>query len=249
MALYTIADLHLSSSSDHPMDVFGSRWQNYTEKIEKSWRATVSEEDTVIIPGDISWGMTLEGAKADFAFIDALPGKKLLGKGNHDFWWQTASKQHKFFEENGFLSLSLLYNNAYEVENFIVCGTRGWFLDKSQQITVGEVDYQKIVNRELQRLSLSLKAAKALQSSSGDNKEILVFLHFPPLWGDFICQEFLDLMISYGIKRCFFGHIHGNYFAPPKSEYNGLSLILVSSDYLNFTPFRVFPVTDCQTLL
>ncbi|MBE6594993.1 MAG: serine/threonine protein phosphatase [Ruminococcaceae bacterium] len=238
MAVYTIADLHLSASSDHPMDVFGSRWQHYTQKIEKNWRAVVAPEDTVILPGDISWAMTLKEALADFQLLHSLPGKKLIGKGNHDFWWETAAKQQRFFDEHGLDSFSLLYNNAFVVEDFIVCGTRGWFLEKAQQVTVGEVDYDKILNRELARLKLSLNAAAELQKSHPD-KEILVFLHFPPLWGDFICPEFLAVIREFGVKRCFFGHIHGSYNAPRVQSYEGLSLHLISSDYLNFIPFRI----------
>ena len=243
MALYTIADLHLSAASDHPMDVFGSRWQNYTQKIEKNWRAIVTPEDTVVLPGDISWAMHLREAVDDFRLLHSLPGKKLIGKGNHDFWWETAAKQQRFFDEHGFDTLSLLYNNAYVVEDFIVCGTRGWFLEKGQQVTVGSVDYDKIVNRELQRLKLSLNAAKALQVANPE-KEILVFLHFPPLWSDFICPEFLNMMIDFGVKRCYFGHIHGSYNAPRVTEYQGLNLHLISSDYLNFVPFRIHPTAE-----
>ena len=239
MALFTIADLHLSVTSDHPMDVFGARWQDYMKKLEKQWRLVVSDEDTVVIPGDISWSMSLAGAKEDFAFIDALPGKKLLGKGNHDFWWDTATKCNRFFEENGFKTLSLLYNNAYVVEDFIVCGTRGWFLEKTQQLTVGEVDYEKILNREKERLKLSLDAAKRMAVGEHANKEILVFLHFPPLFGEFISTDMLDLMRSYGVKRCYFGHIHGKYNVAQRQSFEGLEFFLISSDYLNFLPFRV----------
>ena len=241
MSLFTIADLHLSVASDHPMDVFGSRWQDYMKKLAKNWRAVVKDEDTVVIPGDISWAMNLSGAREDFALIDSLPGKKIFGKGNHDFWWDTATKCGKFFEECGFRTLYLLYNNAYIVEDFIVCGTRGWFLEKTQQITVGNVDYEKISSRELQRLKLSLDMAKKLQVGEHADKEILVFLHFPPVWGDFVCGEMLDLMKAYGVKRCYFGHIHGTYAAPAKQSYEGLELFLISSDYLNFVPRRIFP--------
>lgn len=241
MSLFTIADLHLSVASDHSMDVFGSRWQDYMKKLSKNWRAVVKDEDTVVIPGDISWAMNLAGAREDFALIDSLPGKKLLGKGNHDFWWDTAAKCGRFFEECGFHTLSLLYNNAYVVEDFIVCGTRGWFLEKTQQITVGNVDYEKISNRELQRLKLSLDMAKKLQVEENANKEILVFLHFPPLWGDFVCAEMLELMKAYGVKRCYFGHIHGTYAAPTGQTNEGMRLFLISSDYLNFLPHRIFP--------
>lgn len=241
MSLFTIADLHLSSLSDHSMDVFGSRWKDYTNKIVKNWHAVIGENDTVIIPGDISWAMNLKEAREDFATIDSLPGRKLLGKGNHDFWWDTATKCGNFFEECGFQTLSLLYNNAYVVEDFIVCGTRGWFLEKNQQITVGSVDYEKIMNRELLRLKFSLDEAKKLKQGEHKDKEILVFLHFPPLWGDFISVPMLEILSSYGVRRCYFGHIHGSYHIPPHQEYGNLSLYLVSSDYLNFVPHKILP--------
>ena len=241
MAVFTIADLHLSENSDHPMDVFGSRWQSYTEKLCERWRAVVGADDTVVIPGDISWAMHLSQAREDFLLQDALPGKKYLGKGNHDFRWETAAKLGRFFEENNITTISLLYNNAHVVENYILCGTRGWFLEEGQQQTVGEVDYAKIVNREVQRLKISLDAARALQNAGHADKEILVFLHFPPLWKDFECREILDLLRERGVKRCFYGHIHGVYNIPQTIEADGLSLTLISSDYLNFSPFRIFP--------
>lgn len=239
MALFTIADLHLSASGNHKMDVFGSRWQDYTQKISKSWRAVVSDRDTVVIPGDISWGMTLDEAKEDFALLNSLPGKKLLGKGNHDFWWDTSKKCYKFFEENGFETLSLLYNNAYLVEDFIVCGTRGWFLEKEQQVTVGEVDFEKISARELGRLKLSLEAAKRLRQDENKDKEILVFLHFPPKWKDFEFKEMLNMLEEYGVKQCYFGHIHGTYNAEPTVVHGALSARLISSDFLNFIPYKI----------
>jgi len=239
MSLFTIADLHLSIATDHPMDVFGSRWKNYLQKIDKNWRAVVTDRDTVILPGDISWAMHLEDAREDFAFLDALPGKKLIGKGNHDFWWETAAKLHRFFEENGFSTLSLLYNNAYAVEDYIVCGTRGWFLEEEKQLTVGEVDFTKIQNRETQRLKISLDAAKALQRNGNESKEILVFLHFPPLWNGFVWQEFIDMMREYGVKRVFCGHIHGVYNLPRTQVIKGLEITLISSDFLDFIPYII----------
>ena len=242
MSLFTMADLHLSSLSDHQMDVFGSRWKDYTNKIIKNWRIVVGEDDTVVLPGDISWAMNLTQARDDFALIDSLPGKKLLGKGNHDFWWDTATKCDNFFKECGFKTLSLLYNNAYVVEDFIVCGTRGWFLEKNQQNTVGAVDYEKIFNRELLRLKLSLDEAKKLQQGENKDKEILVFFHFPPLWGEFISKEMLDMLEAYGVRRCYFGHIHGTYHVPPCQKCADLSLFLISSDYLNFLPHKILPL-------
>lgn len=242
MAVFTIADLHLSATSDHPMDVFGARWRDYTEKICKNWRAIVNADDTVILPGDISWGMNLSQSRADFALLHSLPGRKLIGKGNHDFWWETAAKLHRFFAENGFDSLDLLYNNAHAVEDFIVCGTRGWFLEENQQQTVGNVDFSKIANRELQRLRISLDAARALRVGEHAEKEILVFLHFPPVWNDFCCREMLELMEQYGVRRCFYGHIHGVYTAPRVQTVGNLTLSLISSDFLNFVPQKIEPL-------
>jgi predicted phosphohydrolase len=218
------------------MEVFGSRWQNYMQRIEKNWRALVRPEDTVVIAGDVSWAMTLEQTVSDFAFLDALPGQKLLGKGNHDFWWTTAAKMNRHFAEHGFSSLRILYNNAYRVDERIVCGTRGWFIDPSLQRTVGTVDYQKIVNRELIRLAMSLDAASALREN---DEEILPFLHFPPIWGDFRCDEFISLQQQYGIKRCYFGHIHGAQAAPAHVDAGGIRFILTSADHLGFFPLPI----------
>lgn len=241
MSIFVIADLHLSADSDHPMDVFGARWCGYTEKLVKNWRAVVTDEDTMIVPGDVSWAMHLSEAKSDFALLESLPGQKYLGKGNHDFWWETAAKMGRFFTENQFNSLHLLYNNAYVIEDYIVCGTRGWFVEEGQQVTVGEVDYAKIVNREVQRLKISLDAAVALRRGEHADKEILVFLHFPPVWKGFECREILDLLKQYGIRRCYHGHIHGVYNAPRVRMIDDLSLTMISADFLDFLPFRILP--------
>ncbi len=239
MALFTIADLHLSSTGDHPMDVFGSRWQGYTEKICKNWRAVVTDADTVVLPGDISWAMNLAEAREDFALLDSLPGKKLLGKGNHDFWWETATKLGRFFEENEFSTLFLLYNNAYVIEDLIICGTRGWFLEEEKQQTVGEVDFAKIRNREVSRLKLSLDAAMALKTGEHEDKEIVAFLHFPPVWNGEVCREIVDLLHAYGVRRCFCGHIHGIYNVPRTECFEQIEITLISSDFLQFIPYRV----------
>lgn len=239
MSVFTIADLHLSSSADHPMDIFGARWQGYTKKIEKNWRAVVTEADTVILPGDISWAMNLEEAREDFAFLDSLPGKKLIGKGNHDFWWETATKLYRFFEENGFTTLSLLYNNACVVEDLIVCGTRGWFLEEEKQQTVGEVDFAKIRNREVARLKISLDAAKRLQTQESAELEIVTFLHFPPVWNGYVCEEIVALLAEYGVRRCYCGHIHGVYHVPQTESFRGIDFTLISSDFLQFVPYLV----------
>ena len=239
MSVFTIADLHLSANANHPMDVFGARWQGYTKKIEKNWRAVVTDADTVILPGDISWAMNLLEAREDFAFLDSLPGKKLIGKGNHDFWWETAAKLHRFFDENGFTTISLLYNHALIVEDLIVCGTRGWFLEEEKQQTVGEVDFAKIRNREVARLKISLDAAKALQKDENDGLEIVAFLHFPPVWNGYVCREIVDLLAAYGVRRCYCGHIHGVYHVPATEPFEGIDFTLISSDFLQFIPHLV----------
>lgn len=245
MAIFVLSDLHLSTdlSKSKSMEVFGDRWQDYMQRIKKNWNAVVEPGDTVIVPGDISWATRLEESRNDLDFLNSLNGTKLLGKGNHDFWWATSSKMYKFFAENGFDTLKILYNNAYVVEDRIVCGTRGWFPDESKQVTVGDVDYEKIVKRETGRLKLSLDAAKALQESEretgGRTLPIEVFLHFPPVWSDFCMTEMLELLKQYGIGRVYFGHIHAAYSLPRSFEYENITFILTSSDFLNFCPLKI----------
>ena len=241
MSLFVIADLHLSSDGSKSMEVFGPRWKDYQTKIEKNWRAVVNPEDTVIMPGDISWSLKLEDTLEDFRFLDSLPGTKLIGKGNHDFWWATLSKMNAFFEQNKLETLKILYNNAYRLEDCIVCGTRGWFVEENQQHTVGEVDYERIVNREVVRLRLSLEEAKKLQLQNEPPLPILVFLHFPPIWNGFECREIIELLKEYGIHSCYFGHIHGAYYAKRTQEFEGIDLTLCAADYLNFAPMPVYP--------
>ncbi len=245
MSLFVIADTHLSGKVNKSMEKFGARWTGYTEKLKKNWEALVTDEDTVIIPGDISWGLNFEEACEDLAWLDSLPGQKLLGKGNHDFWWATMSKMQTFFAENEWDTLRVLYNNAYVVEDFIVCGTRGWFNDEKQQVVVGTVDYAKIVNREVGRLRLSLEQAKKLQDPAHP-RQILVFLHFPPVFGGFECREIIDVLHEYGIRRCFYGHIHSTYRIPASTEYEGIRLTLCSSDFLNFIPMLIRPDDDAS---
>lgn len=245
MSIFVIGDLHLSTNqkTNKSMEKFGKRWQGYTDKLRKNWEAVVSPEDTVIIPGDISWAMKLEEALSDFTFIESLPGKKLIGKGNHDFWWTTASKMNAFFEENHIQSVKILNNNAYLIENQVICGTRGWFLDEKQQVTVGSVDYDKIVNREVIRLKLSLDSALQLQEEafavSSVKPPISVFLHFPPVWLDFVCRPFVDLLHEYGNPNCYFGHIHGVYNLPRAYEFEDIHFHLIASDAMDFSLYRL----------
>ena len=236
MPLYVMADLHLSSDRSKSMEVFGARWAGYMEKIRKNWSAVVKETDTVIVPGDISWGLRLEDTADDFRFLDALPGEKLIGKGNHDFWWSTQKKIEQFWAQLGASSLRLLSNNAFLREGVLIAGTRGWFLDEEQQRTVGEVDYKKIVNREVIRLRMSLDAAVKLRESEAPGAPVCAFLHFPPVWGDFVSREILDVLHEYGVRDCYFGHIHGAYSAPPARIYEDITFRNCAADYLNFTP-------------
>jgi predicted phosphohydrolase len=192
----------------------------------------------VIIPGDVSWAMHLHEAKEDFALLESLPGTKYLSKGNHDFWWETAAKMGRFFSENEFSSLRLLYNNAYVLEDYIVCGTRGWFIEESQQHTVGTVDYSRIINREIIRLRMSIDEAVKLRGES--EKPILLFFHFPPVWCDFVCREIVDVLHEYNIKTCYHGHIHGMYGVPRKTQFEGIDFIMCAADHLLFSPLPVF---------
>lgn len=238
MSVFAIADLHLSTDGKKTMTVFGPRWTDYIEKIEKNWKAVVTDGDVVVVPGDISWGLRLDDTTGDFTFLNSLPGIKLLGKGNHDFWWATAAKMNAFFEKNHFDTFRILYNNAYETEEHILCGTRGWFLEEDQQKTVGEVDYARIVARETLRLTQSLDAAKKLQETA-PGKPISVFLHFPPVWSDFVCAEFLRVLREYDVKDCYFGHIHGVSGQPMHFEKDGIRMHLISADALNFLPYKL----------
>ena len=235
MALYAISDLHLSTddTTNKSMEIFGKKWLNYTERLRKNWIAVVSSDDTVVIPGDISWATTLEEAALDFSFLESLPGKKILGKGNHDFWWSTASKHEAFLKKNGFQSISFLHNNAISVEGYTIAGTRGWFQEDDKE----HGDVEKLIRREAIRLGISLDSAEALSKET--NTEILIFLHFPPIWKDQICRPIIDLLKQHGIRRCFFGHIHGMYSLPSQFEFEGITFTMISADYLDFLPKRV----------
>ena len=235
MAIYVMADLHLATAnSQKSMEVFGKRWINYIEKINKNWTALIGALDTVIIPGDISWALTVEEAKSDLLWLESLPGKKILLKGNHDFWWSTTSKINAFFDANNISSITVLNNNAVLVEDRIIAGSRGWFTDKSMQNTDENVDYEKIINREAIRLNLSLQCASELNGET--EKEIIAFLHFPPVWSGYVCEPILNVLKKYNVQRCYFGHIHGNYSQPEQFEYDSIKFYMISADYLDFLP-------------
>ena len=237
MSLYTIADLHLSThdTTNKSMEVFGSSWANYMTRIENNWRHLVTDEDTVVIPGDISWALSLEEAESDLRFIDSLPGKKILGKGNHDFWWSTMKKHNAFFEKCGINSISFLYNNAHETEDYIIAGTRGWYNDEDAANAPDGVDFEKLTRRESIRLEASLRAAMLLKEKS-TQKEIVVFMHFPPYWNGKASDGLIALLRQYGIRKVYYGHIHGNYTIEPKLIYEGIEMNIISADYLKFLP-------------
>ncbi len=225
MSIYAISDLHLALSVPKPMDIFKG-WENSTERIKANWCRIVKEEDTVILPGDFSWGLKLEETLEDFKFIDALPGKKILLKGNHDLWWSTVTKINNFFSENNIKSVELLYNNAILVEGKAICGTRGWLYDAGSET--------KIRKRELGRLKLSLDFAKKISN------ELLVFLHYPPVYREYVCEDILSLLDEYGVKTVYHGHIHGSGFNSSVSNYGGLEFKLISADCVDFTPILVY---------
>lgn len=228
MALYTIADLHLSNSVKKPMDIFGGRWQGYMQKIEKNWTHLVEPDDTVVIGGDISWGINLEQALADFQMIQRLPGKKIILKGNHDLWWSTVRKMTQFLESNGIDSIQFLFNNCFVYEDIGICGTRGWFYEEDFK----ECHDEKIFRRELIRLETSLKAAKAQNV-----REIICFLHYPPIYSNFRCGEIIDLLKKYEVSRCVYGHLHSESLKyAVTGEQEGIQFILTSGDYIDFTP-------------
>lgn len=232
MSILTIADLHLALGIDKPMDVFGGRWSNYMEKLKDNWISNVSEKDTVIIPGDVSWATYIDSAYEDFRFIDDLPGKKVISKGNHDYWWTTSSKLNKYLTENNFSTISFMHNNAFELEGVGVCGTRGW---KGPGEDDFKKDDEKIYKREIERLELSVKAALKLELS-----RLLVFMHYPPVTVKSPMTGFIDIMKKYEIKECYYGHLHGEGIKGAiEGEYEGINLKLVSADYLNFIPFKI----------
>ena len=229
MALYVIADLHLSLGADKPMDVFGGRWEGYMDKL-RAGLAVIGPEDTTVLPGDLSWALGIEQAKEDFAFISAIPGRKIIVKGNHDSWWTTAAKFYRFCEENGFPDLYLLNNNCYFYNGIALTGTRGWFFEEDAP---DGSHNDKIFKRELLRLEASLRAA-------GDTPEKLCFLHYPPRYRGYECPEILELLARYGVKRCFYGHLHAESMRLAiQGSVDGCEFRLLSSDYVNFKPQKL----------
>ena len=229
MALYAIGDLHLCLGMNKPMDIFGGNWVGYMDKL-KQGMSVITSRDTTVLLGDLSWALDISNAEKDFAWIDEIPGRKIILKGNHDYWWSTASKFYKFCEARGFTQQYILNNNHYEYEGWAICGTRGWFFEEDVS---GQHD-EKVFKRELLRLEASLKSA-------GDLPKI-VFLHYPPKYKGYECPEILELLEQYEVRRCFYGHLHGpSHKLALEGLRDGVEYRLVAADSLDFKPFNVIP--------
>lgn len=223
MRVFAISDLHLPFGADKPMNIFGG-WDNYTERLYENWQKIVTEDDTVVIPGDISWTLKLEDSLPDFRFIHSMNGRKIILKGNHDFWWSTVSKINAFLATNGFDDISVLHNNAYKAGDTVICGTRGWVYDGTTEFD------EKVISREAGRLEKSITEGLSL------GKNIKVFLHYPFVYGESLCEPIYDILKKYEIKDIYFGHIHGNGQSKIITEYDGIMLHNVSCDLVSFVP-------------
>lgn len=226
MRLFAISDLHLSLSTDKSMEVFPG-WENYVNRIYENWQKTVDKNDTVVIAGDVSWGISIEESLEDFKFLEKLNGKKIIIKGNHDYWWSTASKIESFFYDNDLSTLNILHNNSFCDGEYAICGTRGWVYDGT-----GCADI-KVINRECGRLE------RSIQSALKSNAKPIVFLHYPPVYGDFECKEIIAVLKKYNIDKVYYGHIHGGGAYKTWQEYDGISFKILSADRVNFTPVLI----------
>ena len=231
MSIYAISDLHLSFDENKPMDIFGEHWENHQEKIKENWIKLVKENDLVLLPGDFCWSMYLKDTYKAVEYLEELPGKKLLLKGNHDYWWSTITSMRNYLKENNFNTIDFIYNNSYEFENFIICGTRGWI------ITENDNENKKILNREIERLKLSLKNAK--ENFDVENKKILVCMHYPPIKENLI-SEFVNVMKENNVEMCIYGHLHGNAHKEIKEgKIEGIEFKMVSCDYTKFELIKI----------
>ncbi|MGM9520151.1 MAG: metallophosphoesterase [Phascolarctobacterium sp.] len=229
MNIYAIGDLHLSGEPPaKPMEIFGEHWLGHKEKIKNNWLATVADEDVVIICGDISWAMGVKNAAEDLAWLAQLPGRKLLLRGNHDYWWSSLAKMQQLYGEH----FEFIQNDCTMVENIAICGTRGWVLPSAENFTAGD---EKIYKREALRLELSLEAACKHNPAA-----IIVAMHYPPLFAADEHTLFTDLMEKYHVNHCVYGHIHGeNHVLTFESEREGVNYKLVSCDTQGFALTRI----------
>ena len=230
MAIFTIADLHLSFNTNKPMNIFGTNWENYEEKIKKDWQEKVTEKDLVVLPGDFSWAMYLDETEKDFAYINSLPGKKILLKGNHDYWWSTVTSMRNYIKEKNFENIDFLINNSYEFEYKIIVGTRGWALTE-------DAEDKRLTQREVARLELSIKSGI---EQYGTEKEIIAFMHYPPITKNNLNTEYIKILKKYNIKRCFYGHLHASAIQDAiEGNIDGIEFKLVSADGLDFKILKI----------
>ena len=230
MAIFTIADLHLSFNTNKPMNIFGTNWENYEEKIKKDWQEKVTEKDLVVLPGDFSWAMYLDETEKDFAYINSLPGKKILLKGNHDYWWSTVTSMKNYIKEKNFENIDFLINNSYEFENKIIVGTRGWALTE-------DAEDKRLTQREVARLELSIKSGI---EQYGTEKDIIAFMHYPPITKNNLNTEYIKILKKYNIKRCFYGHLHASAIQDAiEGNIDGIEFKLVSADGLDFKILKI----------
>lgn len=226
--IYGIGDLHLDYSKKKPMDIFGENWLDHEEKIFENWKSKIKSEDLVLMPGDISWALKLEDAYNDLKKIDELPGKKIITKGNHDYWWESKKKMNSL----GLETIFFLQNDSYKYENITVVGTRGWKAKDSEDFTEHD---EKMYNREVNRLKLSLDSIE----NRGD--KIISMLHYPPFNLDSSPNEFVNLMKEYDVDICIYGHLHSEghkYVVEDIIE--DIEFLCVSSDYIDFNPFKIY---------
>ena len=233
MSIYAIGDLHLSFETNKPMNVFGENWDNYEEKLQQSWNEIIKEDDTVLIPGDFSWATYLKDTLQDFQYLNNLTGKKVLLKGNHDYWWTTLKSMREFLNQNNFTNIDFIFNSSYECDEAMIVGTRGWAFNETE-------NSDKMLKREASRLELSIK--DAIQKSN--NKKIICMMHYPPITKNMIeikqKSEYLEILKKYNITECIYGHLHGNsHNEAVEGNVDGINLKLVSSDYLEFKPIKI----------
>ncbi len=228
MALFAIADLHLSLGTDKPMDIFKG-WQDYKDRLENNWRSLISDNDTVVVAGDVSWAMKLDECFEDFSFINSLPGTKIFLKGNHDYWWSTKKKVEDYLSANNFDTIKILFNNSFTVDGITICGSRGWYYDADTQADM------KVINREVGRLKLSLDSAKDCGTTP------IVFLHYPPVYAQLECEEIMQTLIDYSVKECYYGHLHGAHTHKNAviGNYKDINMHLISCDFVDFMPVLV----------
>ncbi len=228
MSVYVIGDLHLSFGTNKPMNIFGENWENHAEKIKNNWNKKVKETDTIILLGDFSWAMSIKDTIEDFKYLSKLKGKKILLKGNHDYWWTTVTNMKKFLKNNDFDNIDFLFNNSFIIEDKAYVGTRGW--------SITDTDNEKMHNREKIRLEISLKSAK----EKYPNKDIIACMHYPPLTEQKTETEYTRIMEEYRVKKCYYGHLHGiSHKEAVEGKINNIEYKLVSSDYLKFDLLKV----------